>query len=137
MCESRDGGLTFAHRSITTETKGDVGHLLPLASGAVLAATWAHATPGVEGSAILSRSADGGTTWSDISAIGVRELIASQTAPDTVFLLGVDGSLHRSNDSGVTWEVALPTGELELFSIADAPGGGFLATTQHGLVHFE
>ena len=54
--------------------------------------------------------------------------------------------VFRSDDSGAAWRLASPAGAdqatagdpgFNIMAIADAPGGGFIASTVHGLVRFK
>jgi photosystem II stability/assembly factor-like uncharacterized protein len=151
VCESRDGGQSWTSHPIGTDPDRPVTSVVFTASGVALAATLTFPPPGNTNSSVTARSADGGSTWSEVLREGGR-LVASAAQPDTVFLISDRDSssssysysaVFRSDDSGATWRLISPPAEttdnpgFRISAIADAPGGGFIAATVYGLVKFK
>lgn len=153
VCETRDGGRTWTPHPIGGVPLRTVESIVFLPDGTALAATSTVAsTPGAA-PAVTSRSPDGGTTWTEVLQEGGR-LVDSVARPRTVFLIGqrpieagsgnTSEVILRSDDSGATWSPLFPSDatasahrDLRVWNIGDAPQGGFVASTNLGLVHFQ
>lgn len=53
----------------------------------------------------LTKSTDGGASWTNLGPNGVPvlALAVSSNDPDRVFVVSDEGALYRSDDGGVTW----------------------------------
>ncbi len=148
VCVTGDGGQSWTSRSIGDGPERSISSILFMSDGVVLAATSTDGPLGETKSSVVARSTDGGSTWTDVLT-EVGTLFASVAQPETAFLVAgrsMQGTraydvVFRSDDSGATWRLASPEGALDegfnINSIVDAPGGGFVASTIHGLVHFK
>jgi photosystem II stability/assembly factor-like uncharacterized protein len=148
VCETRDGGHSWAHHPIGNDPDRPVESILFMHQGIVLATTLWTAPLGNTKAPVLARSTDGGSSWVEVMAEG-GDLVGSGAHPETVFLISPRSNaadvLMRSDDFGATWRVASPPladegsaqGPLSVFSIADSPRGGFVAATTYGLVQLR
>jgi len=155
VCESHDGGHHFDTHLIDSNERRFVEHLAFLPSGVALLATRNVTERGFEASVVFERSLDGGSSWVEMEGLAALSyaggFFASYAQPGTAFVVGnTSKSVFRSDDDGATWREASPpiTDDashsyddpailLVWGGIVDRAGGGFLTSTNQGLVHFE
>jgi photosystem II stability/assembly factor-like uncharacterized protein len=117
---SKDGGKTWERILFANENAGAIDLILdPTNPRVIYASTWrVRRTPyslesGGEGSA-LWKSADGGDTWRNLSAVkgmpkgplGIIGITVSRSNPQNLFAIveASEGGVFRSRDGGETWE---------------------------------
>jgi photosystem II stability/assembly factor-like uncharacterized protein len=146
VCTTGDRGQSWTSHVVGGDPQSPVRSIVLLPNGVVLAARPLTSTPlGGDVPGVVTRSADGGATWTTVLAEGGK-LVASSARPETVFLVTVRSNaataIFRSDDSGSTWRLASPAAltdrAFDIESIADKPRGGFVASTSlYGLVQFK
>ncbi len=85
----------------------------------------------------LYRSTDGGTTWSALATLPVRDAVAlaARFSSSELFLASRTGGVHRSLDGGANWAAAGALAASDVEDLAIRPDGTLLALTASGSVH--
>lgn len=95
---------------------------------------WAAGTNGIAGQGYITRTSDGGTTWSKWDVPGATTIwLYDVTAADanTVVAVGTSNKIFRSTDGGVTWFDVSPSASSTTYrsvSMADSTHGWAVGT---------
>ena len=85
----------------------------------------------------LYKSTNGGTTWSAIGAIPVRDAVgfaAGSTSSD-LYLVSVSGTVYRSTNGGTSWSAVGAVAASDVSGFAIAPFGNVLVLTSTGTLY--
>jgi Bacterial Ig domain/Secretion system C-terminal sorting domain len=116
--KSTDGGITWATTGLTFiagQKKLFSKIIINPTTGAIV----------VGGSGGIYRSINGGTNWTQVSTLGVRDLEAKPADPSVLYAGGYASNIFlRSIDGGATWATAgtgLPTSGVQRVAVAVTP----------------